>query len=136
MAKFTLELEEDFDFQLIGIFSHSKDYRLCWEINRAFDFDLLKGENFTVHSKNNIQEHSFFSFSEEENMLEYYLISNRSEGGLLIPEEKCDYFLLIKGHFRVEALKDLKKQLNQLKPVLASSIIEVEELKSRDNLIF
>lgn len=136
MAKFTLEIEEDFDFRLIGIFSHTKDYRLCWEINKAFNFDLLKGDNLTVQLRDNIQEHSFFSYHEEDELLEYYLISNRSEAGLLIPEEKCDYFLLIKGHYRENTIIELRKQLNQLKPVLATSIIEVEELKSKDNLIF
>lgn len=136
MAKFTLEIEEDFDFRLIGIFSHSKDYRLCWEINKTFNFDLLKGDNLTVQLKDNIQEHSFFSYHEEDELLEYYLISNRSEAGLLIPEEKCDYFFLIKGHYRDNTITELRKQLNQLKPILATSIIEVEELKSKDNLIF
>lgn len=136
MAKFTLEIEENFDFQLIGIFSHAKDYRLCWALNQEFGFDLTKEENFTVQLNSVVQEHSFFKYFEEENQLEYFLIGNRSDAGMLIPEEKCDYFFLIKGHYRDSERDSLKKKLNQLKPILACSIIEVDELKSKQNLIF
>jgi hypothetical protein len=136
MAKFTLDIEDDFDFKLIGIFSHVKDYRLSWQINQEFEFDLQKEENLTVKYKNNIQEHSFFCFFDEENLLDYYLISNRSESGMLIPEEKCDYFLLIKGHIRDQQFQELIKKTTQLKHILTTSNIEVEELKSKENLIF
>ena len=136
MAKFTLEFEDVFDFKLIGIFSHVKDYRLCWEINKALSFDFQKSENLTITFKGNNQRYSFFEYTNEEDMLDYYLIANRSEYGTLIPEEKCDYFLLIKGIIKDRAFELLIKRIKELNLVLATAEIEVEQLKSKENLIF
>ncbi len=136
MPKFTLEIEEDFDFCLLSIFSHVKDYRLCWEINQTLGYDLQKDPNLSLIFKGNEQEHSLFSYSDEENQIDFYLIGNRSDSGWLIPEEKCDYFLLIKGHIKEEQFSALSKELNQLKHVLASAELNVESLKSKENLIF
>lgn len=136
MAKFTLEIQEDYDFSLLSIFSHVKDYRLSWEINQSLHFDLQKDENLSLNLKGNEQEHSLFSYYDEENQIDYFLIGNRSESGWLIPEEKCDYFLLIKGHIKDNEFKALGQELNQLKHVLATTVVNVEELKSKENLIF
>lgn len=136
MAKFTLEIEEDFDFRLIGIYSHIKDYRLCWFINQELQIDLQKDNNLDLSSKNNEQEHTLYAFIDEEDLIEYYLIGNRSENGWLIPEEKCDYFLLIKGHVRDAWISEIIETIKQLNAVLATTEIIVEDLKSKENLIF
>jgi len=65
MAKLTLEVEEDYDFELVGICSHAKDYRLSWEINNVLEFDLEKGENYEINIKGDNQSYSFFSFIDE-----------------------------------------------------------------------
>ena len=55
--------------------------------------------------------------------------------GYLVPEEKLsDYFLVIKGLINDE--KEILKKLNQIKLVLKAYSINVEELKSKRNLIF
>ena len=137
MAKLTLEIEEDYDFQLIGISSHVKDYRICWEINRNLNFDLVREESLKLKTKEGDQNYAFFVYEDEENLIEYYLISNRSEFGRLIPEEpKSDYFLLTKGHITEAESQEICKSISQLKPVLTSYLIEVEALKSKENLIF
>ncbi len=136
MVKFTLELEEDYDFLLIGVFSHVKDYRLSWYLNQKLGIDLQKFENLILNLKGGSQEHSFHKFYDEENLKEYYLLANRSEDGWLIPEEKCDYMLMLKGHFSEDDFQSIKQSIHELKPVLATSQIVVEDLKSKENLLF
>lgn len=137
MAKLTLEIEEDYDFELIGICSHVKDYRLSWEINKVLGFDLVKDENLELTFRGEKQNFSFFSFLDDENLTEYYLINNRSESGILIPEEKkADYFLLIKGVLRGGEKESLISEIGSIKNVLTTYDIEVEELKSKNNLLF
>jgi hypothetical protein len=137
MAKLVLEIEESYDFDLIGICSHVKDYRLSWALNQHFKFDLVKEDNLELTYKNEVQSYSFFSFIDDENLLEYYLICNRSEGGTLIPEEKkADYFLMVKGVFNTTQKDELIKDIVQLKSVLTTYNIDVESLKSKDNLLF
>lgn len=137
MVKLTLEIEEEYDFELIGICSHAKDYRLSWELNQQLDFDLEKDENLELSIKGDKQSHSFFSFIDEENLIEYYLINNRSESGFLIPEEKkSDYFLLIRGVLREGRVEEIVRETAMIKNVLTTYSINVERLKSKSNLLF
>ena len=137
MAKLTLELEEDYDFELVGICSHAKDYRLSWEVNKALELDLEKDENYEINIKGDNQSYSFFSFIDEENHVEYYLINNRCSNGILIPEEKkADYFLLIRGVLRGGQKEELINRVGEIKNVLTTYEIEVDQLKSKSNLLF
>ena len=137
MAKLTLEVEEDYDFELVGICSHAKDYRLSWEINNVLEFDLEKGENYEINIKGDNQSYSLFSFIDDENHLEYYLINNRCSKGVLIPEEKkSDYFLLIRGIRRGEEKEELINKIGEIKNVLTTYEVEVDQLKSKSNLLF
>ena len=43
--KYTLLEEYDYDFTLIGISCHAKDYRICWSINQRFGYDFEKQEH-------------------------------------------------------------------------------------------
>lgn len=136
MVKFTLELEQDFDFFLLGIFCHVKDYRMSWFLNKALNIDLKKSSNLILSVKKIDQEHSLQEYVDAEDLKEYYLISNRSTDGWLIPEEKCDYFLMLKGHFLSSEIEDIRKKIQSQKPVLTVSAIEVDALKSKENLLF
>ena len=137
MAKLTLEVEEDYDFELIGICSHAKDYRLSWEMNKALKLDLVKGDNYELSVKDEKQSYSFFNFIDDENWVEYYLINNRTVNGILIPEEKkSDYFLLIRGVLRGGQKESLVKGITEIKNVLTTYEIEVKSLKSKSNLLF
>lgn len=136
MAKLTLELEEDYSFKLIGINCHVKDYRLCWEINEALSFDFVKEEDYEIVNKGQKQGYSFYSYLDEENYIDYHLISNRGKFGRLVAEEKSDFLLLIKGNIKTEELKQISTKLHQIKNILTAYPIEVENLKSKRNLIF
>ena len=137
MSKFVLEIEDvfDFDFSLIGISCHSKDYRLCWEINKALDIELERKDDYQAEGSNS--SHSFSQFIDDDNYLEYYFISNRSKEGYLIPEQnRVDYFLLIKGNTSDDLTKDMICKINTISLVLTSFEIEPEQLKSKENLLF
>lgn len=137
MAKLILEVEEEYGFELVGICSHAKDYRLSWEMNKALEFDLEKEENYEINTKGDNQSYSFFSFIDDENLVEYYLINNRCSKGVLIPEEKkADYFLLIRGVLRGGQKEGLINMIGEIKNVLTTYEVEVGELKSKSNLLF
>src|SRR3954466_9882740 len=100
MAKLVLNIEYDFDFTLIGISCHEKDYRLSWTINNKLGIDLSKEKDLEIDVKKHKEPmiHSFFAFEEEDQFKQFYLINNRGTKGLLVPEQKqADYFLMIKG---------------------------------------
>ncbi|MAY84245.1 MAG: hypothetical protein CMP59_08940 [Flavobacteriales bacterium] len=137
MSKFSLELEEDFDFYMLGICSHVKDYRLCWELNQNLEIKLTKNSDLEIVSQGETKLYSFNCDEDDNKANDYYLISNKSPQGYLVPEEKkCDYFLVIKGPLSEDEEKAILATINESKNVLTSYPIEASELKSKNNLIF
>jgi len=137
MSKFLLPIEEDYDFTLVGISCHSKDYRLCWEINNVLNTDLIRTQDLEISKKGTANAHSFYEYIDEDNYLEYYLISNRGDNGFLVPEQKSvDFFLIAKGNISDNHTKDIICKINSLSLVLTSFSIDSNQLKSKQNLLF
>jgi len=137
MSKILLNIEEEYDFSLIGISCHSKDYRLCWELNNSLSVDLIRVNDLDINLKNSVGNFSFYEFIDEENYIEYFLISNRSSKGFLIPELKTtDFLFMIKGASYNDSVNDLAEKISALPVVLTSYVINIDELKSKQNLLF
>lgn len=139
MGKHTLEIEYDYGFVLIGISSHEKDYRICWAINNKLELELIKTESLEIKEKklDNPSHYALFVCNREEEFSEYFLIANRSEKGILIPEQKqMDYFLIIKEEeIKEEKVTDLIKKIKEITLVQTAVRIDASTLKSKQNLI-
>lgn len=139
MNKFKLEIEYDYDFVLIGICSHEKDYRICWAINQKLDFDLKKTEDLEIKEKKQAEPSLFSMYVHEnpEEYVEYYVIANRGANGMLVPEQKqADYFLMIRGTITDGQVESIIKQLREISMVLTAYEIDPTQLKSKQNLLF
>lgn len=162
MGKHTLKIEYDYDFVLIGISSHEKDYRLCWALNNVLELELTKTESLEIKSKKE-DTPSFFSLFKYENeaeFKEYFVLSNLSENkhsvlkedtlfnkrskesssaekGILIPEHRqMNYFFIIRGEITDREAEKFIKRINSIDMILTAVQIEPNELKSKANLIF
>ena len=162
LAKHTLEVSYDYDFLLIGISSHEKDYRICWALNKKLSLDLKKTDSLEIKGKKQTTPSyfSFFIFDKEEDFLEYSVIANfsesksmdikthslfgmedanehHSENELLIPEQKqMNYFLVVRGEMEDDAVDELVKQIKEIDVVQTAVRIDATQLKSKQNLIF
>lgn len=138
MNKTYLKLALDLDFVLIAITASLKDYTLCHKINKALDYEFVKVDDHEVFL-NAEEEPSAFSkyyFLVEEGEVEYYLVSNRSSEGFLVPEmKKADYFIIIHQYISEEDIDLLLNKLNKIPEVQVAVEIEVQRLKSKANLI-
>lgn len=136
-AKKTLLFDDDesiYDFSLIGISCHLKDYRLSWSLNTQHQFNFEKSEsNLILHSKLGKSNHSLFEGFDEETGVKSYLIKNRGERYLATELKHADYFF--KTDLEVD-LDELIKKIKATKGVLAVFTLDVNELKSKDNFIF
>lgn len=132
MSKVKLQIDYDYDFCLIGIVSHEKDYRLCWMLNTLLNIQLAKNEDHdTGQSK-----HSMYSYIQEELFREYYLLANKGDVHSLIEEHKhIDYFLVIKGALEEDEKKHIIELIKKSDMVSAAYLIDVLSLKSKQNLI-
>ena len=139
MKKHLLEIEYDFDFVLIGISSHEKDYRICWALNNKLGLELIKTDPLEIKDKKQ-EDPSVFSLfvcDRPDEFMEYLIIANRSEKGLLIPEQKqMDYFFVIKGEIEDEKIEEMISKIKEINFVLTTVRIDPSVLKSKQNLIF
>lgn len=136
MSTTKFEFEYDYDFFLIGIFCHHKDYRLAWSLNKNLEFDFSKEKDYTLTLKDQEQRFSLYSFYIDHQDLQYYLISNRGENGLLIPERKdVDYFLIVDGLFEHSKKGELIHEIRNLTEVLSVMEISPAQLNSKQNLL-
>lgn len=137
--KYTLELEPEYDFDLIGICSHHSDYRLAWGINEHLGLHLVKcDENFELMNKKGevVSSHSMYSFQDEENRIDYYLIKNLNQGKYAVPENtSIDYFLFLCNNHAVDPMEVIG-QLKEVNSILGAYSFEPEELDSAENFVF
>ena len=161
MAIHKLHLEEfdEIDYQLIAIHSSLEDYRLAYYINQNLPINLKK-ENCNIQISNKEGETQFTRFVFEDskdiawnlvqNKNNVFVPSQNSNQGLfaetnnkfstkiyLIPEFKnVDYFLKIENgevNIDVSKITNCIKKIDRVSTVYA---VEVEKIKSKNNLIF
>ena len=161
MAIHKLHLEEfdEIDYQLIAIHSSLEDYRLAYYINQNLPINL-KNENCNIQISNKEGETQFTRFVFEDskdivwnlvqNKNDVFVPSQNSNQGLfaesnnkfstkiyLIPEFKnVDYFLKIENgevNIDVSKITNCIKKIERVSTVYA---VEVEKIKSKNNLIF
>jgi hypothetical protein len=136
MAKTTLKFDTDdeFEFLLVGIVCQHKDYRLCHELNRMLEINLVREKDYEVNiaKRMNPALFSFFKFENDEQDL-FYVFENKGKHSLLIPEQKqIDYFLMVKESFQRKNITELVNIIKQIQIVLGAYPIDPRTLKSRD----
>jgi len=139
MAKFSLDIEYDYDFLLIGISCHEKDYRLCWAMNKELNIELEKQPDLEIKEKKQVESsgHSLYIFPDEENYIEYSVVANRATGGLLVPEQKqADYLLKVTGTLTTEKKESILSAVRSIGIVLMAYDINPSSLKSKQSLQF
>lgn len=112
--KYQLSLEDEFDFELVGIVCNHSDYRLVWGLNQQLNYRLEKCEqDFELLEKKSgiVHEHPMYRWDDEENKTSFVLLKNKVSTSTLIPEKALmDYFMFINGEVEAEqVLENLKK---------------------------
>lgn len=141
MAKniLSLNLEFDYDFEIISIVSSVREYKMCFILNNLFGFDFYRKPDLEIMLKRKKKTVAFnlFHHYDDIDKMNYYLIGNRFENELLLPELKMvDYVLKLEGF---EALRKKEEMIQKLKNVLQIQAVidtSLDELKDKTNLLF
>lgn len=136
VQKIKLKLSSEHSFHLFGIVSSENDYTLSWKLNNTLGINLKKTNDKEIpdNKSEKIKQFSKFEYYSETTDISYLLLSNKSEFGFLIPEQKqIDYF------FKVEAdagfdIKNIRTKIKKTKGILAVFKIVIDDLKSINNL--
>jgi hypothetical protein len=135
VAFHTLEIEDDYDFEIIGVSSHEKDYRLAWSLNKTLGWLLVRIEDAVVEGKRSTTHHARFRWTHPVDQTVFTLIDNKTPDGTFMPELiQFDYLLKIEQPSE-SVMKKLQSGLRNTDFVLAFQRQEVDKLKHKDILL-
>jgi hypothetical protein len=140
MKKAKLQIEPAFDFELLGIVSPIREYRMAWLVNQELELNLVKADDLELEFLN----------AEKLEIAQYFLslphgfiqllknkaINSTQQAAYLIPELKnLDYFLLVQDETEELDLINFVKKLSR-NPLVQSIVrIDITKLKSKENLL-
>ena len=162
MAIHKLDLGEfdEIDYYLIAIHTSLEDYRLAYFINQKLPVNLAKSnDEVQINIKEGETNFARFSYFDSENEISWNLIQNKNEvlqqkeeavqtlfsntaleistKVYLLPEfKKADYFLKIENAEDTLDVSEIKTTLSIIDNVSAVYIVDTNQIKSKNNLIF
>lgn len=156
--KTLLEVEDE-HFNLIAIYSSLEGYKMAYLLNKFFKVRLERERtdiDFNYSEYNALYAH--FSHKDPNSYYSIDLVANKfkgkpkkilSSGSLfeeeelspqevyLIPEyKKVDYFLKISEEIQQKEFNKMLNKIGQVPGVQAAYAVDIENLKSKQNLIF
>jgi hypothetical protein len=140
MKKNKLVIDYEFDFELIGIISIAKGYKLAWEINQLLGVHLVKQQDLVVGFKNN--EEKKFSYYAHETLLNRLKLfrnkPNDTETGkyFLIPEFPHFDFIILAQMEEHHPDNNVIALVKTIPTVQLAAFIPLDGLKSKSNFVF
>lgn len=126
------------DFCLLGIVTDEPDYKLCWMINQATDHALEKLEDLALfHRKLEQAQHfSIFAYEDEDALITYRIIKNRSENGYYLDELKnLDYLVHIQGEMIADKINAFMQALGTLSAVRMCVPVDLKMIRNKERLM-
>ena len=141
MKTFTLDIDYECDFELFGLVSSTRDYKLAWQLNRAFRLRLVRQEELLLKlSRQNHLVFSHYLFTTETLTLRLFrnrsVVSSNQKNPFLAPDIKeYDYLLTICNGSGTLASEVLMPHLTALPEVQYVCQFDPNTLKYKENLI-
>ena len=138
VKKHKLELAIEEDFCLLGVVADEPDYKLCWLINRALDMNFEKQDELQLfHSKlDEEQVFSNFSYHDQDALITFRIIRNRSENGYFLDELKnIDFLIHIQGDITTTRINSFMQAVGALEPVRMCVPSDLSRIKNKERLM-
>ncbi|MCP9199198.1 IPExxxVDY family protein [Gramella sp. GC03-9] len=150
---------EDEHFQLIAIYSSMEEYKMAFFLNKYLKLKLTR-DRMDIDFMHNLFNavYPLYSFKNPATYLKFELVANKFKGkpvkvlrsGSLFREEevspqevylvpeynKVDYFLKLSEEATTNEFLRMINSIGQIPGVQAAHAIDVDNLKSKQNLIF
>ena len=140
MKKSRLVIDYEFDFELLGVISSAKGYKLAWEINEALGIRLVKQPDLLVgFKKNEERSFSFYAYQTQLNRLKMFKNKpSEQDGGkyFLIPEFPHYDFIILADMEEQYTPQQLIHSIKSISSIQLAAFIPLEGLKSKSNFIF
>lgn len=138
VKKHKLDLAIDEDFCLLGVVTDEPDYKLCWQINRSLHMNFEKQEELRLfHRKlQDTQAFSLFTFHDNETLITFRIIKNRTENGYYLDELKnIDYLIHIQGEINTLRISNFMLSVGALESVRMCVPSDLSRIKNKERLL-
>lgn len=155
--KLMLDDVED-SYHLLAIHSSLEEFKMAFHLNRSLQLSLKRAAIDVDFNHGEVQAlYPLYTYREIAQYRTYYLFKNKykgsvkkvvSSGSLFIEEEistqltylipeykKVDYFLKIEDDLGEELIQELLNTISRIPRVITTYIVDVNQLKSKNNLI-
>jgi hypothetical protein len=132
-----LQLEPDYDFQILAITATVPDYLICIELDHQFDVQLVQQQPLKLTANKQLILFSLFALSCDVRESEICLLNNKTEGNYFLKEIKyADYFLRINGSWAFENKTNIADCIKKIEGVQAVNELDVLGIKQKELLTF
>jgi len=146
-----LDIEYDFDFEVIGLVSSLAPYQLVWNINKSLGVDLVKKDDIVLgFTKKDViitnylfeEEYSYIRIiknkSAEETVIENPTsLFDVPKSEFFLPElRKYDFLIQLEGSVNNQYSDSIIDKLNKMDKIQLVTPIDLDDIKEKDNLIF
>jgi hypothetical protein len=138
VKKHKLELAIEEDFCLLGVVTDEPDYKLCWRINQALDMNFEKQEELHLyHRKQNIEQvFSHYYYHDNDTLITFRIIKNRSENGYFLEDLKnIDYLIHIQGEINTSRISGFMLSVGSLELVRMCVPSDLSRIKNKERLL-
>lgn len=136
MTKYRLDFEPSYDFALIGISCHEKDYRLGWALNHIGEFHFERSDDFMPDENKPEDVFPLYQFHDEEHYRLYVMVANRFGSRIMFPElNGIDYLMLIIGNNEDQVVEEVLERIHRIDFVILASELDVMKIKNRETLL-
>jgi len=138
MTRTILKVQYEYPFEVIGIVSSIKDYRLCHCINKTLLMNFARADDLMMVMNKQGDDTSFSIFKDEEGEPEQFiLIGNKGSNAWFFPEIKnVDYLFIVKNPGSGFDAGLVIKRLRITEVITGAYPIAYEKFKSRENLLY
>ena len=137
MAGHKITVDIDRQFQLIGIATTIRDYKLCHIVQVYIDCEFVRIADSEIVLRERASPATFAVFHAYNELTgeTFLLFANKSIQGMLLPEAASfDYLIKCTGKHTVA--KALAHQIKENEDILTASVIAVRSLKQPERLVY
>jgi hypothetical protein len=134
VKKFTLKLEPEYDFYLMGISTPIKIYQLAYLLNQNLHTRFEKSKPHYLIFKGENRYYDLYVSKNDTVTLE--LLENQGSQDYLIPEYKnIDFWLKIPDQMNESTLEKFLEKIKKIHGINLVSKIDYQHLTSKSNLV-
>ncbi len=140
IKKNKLQIEYSYNFELLGVRTSLKGYKLAWQLNNNLNTRLTKQQDLVIHFKKGITgSYDHYAFRTPMNNLNLFRnkpVDSEKATPELVPEfPHFDFIIMTQSEKNLSGNR-LQEYLRAIPSVELVTLIPLTSLKSRENFIF